>query len=105
LVIGWRRPDGASMSSGDWPHARAFNLLVADADPGQPHAAIAILINGTDSDQLFRLPPASQYGQWRLAWSSANDRMTGDAGVSVSATSVAVLLSARDATDNQWRNA
>jgi glycogen operon protein len=104
FVIGWRRPDGASMSAGDWPHARAFNLLVADADPGQPHAAIAILINGTDNDQHFWLPPASQYGHWRLAWSSANDRTIVEAGANVSATSVAVLLSARDATDNQWRN-
>ncbi|MDH4124575.1 MAG: glycogen debranching protein GlgX [Gammaproteobacteria bacterium] len=92
VAIAWYRPDGQRKAAQDWPHSRAFALLLSD--PGHRPAAVAICINGMQASQAFRLPAPLAGCEWQLRWCSADDGMLNEVVVSVPGASIAVLLSA-----------
>ncbi|MDA0705371.1 MAG: hypothetical protein O2907_04320 [Proteobacteria bacterium] len=94
VAIAWYRPDGKRKSAQDWPHSRAFALLLSD--PGQHPSAVTICINGLDAGQTFHLPAPAAGCHWQLAWCSTEDGTLNERSASVPAVSIAVLLSMPD---------
>jgi len=69
--VRWLRPDGAPMSDHDWPHARAFCVVLSESE--SEDVAVALLINGTDAVSTFELPNIGGAGDWKLLFSSNDD--------------------------------
>lgn len=72
--IEWLAPSGAELHGLDWHHTRAMTLLLCDTHDTStpPHAAIALVMNPTESTLTFTLPIAADDGAWQIAYHSTS---------------------------------
>jgi isoamylase len=69
----WLRCDGKPMQPEDWPAAGAAGLILATTRPVPADGvqALALLMNPTEEDVQFALPPSDDGKDWQVAFSTA----------------------------------
>jgi len=87
--VEWLRPDGATMRDDDWRDDDAQTLVAALYAEGD--RVLVILHRGLD-EIAVRAPPARDAHGWRLAFSSAREKPTGDVEASLVVAPRAVML-------------
>ncbi|MEO0573979.1 MAG: glycogen debranching protein GlgX [Pseudomonadota bacterium] len=76
--IEWLAPSGEELHGLDWHHTRAMTLLLCDTDdlPEAPHAAVALMMNPTETALSFTLPVVADSGKWHIAYHSTVSPLT-----------------------------
>ncbi len=77
--IDWLHPDGTTLTDADWPHARAFTVILSARHGSAASSHAAILLNGSDRNLEFRIPEKKYGGAWHVAFSSAGEPQRTDA--------------------------
>ncbi len=73
--IDWMHPDGTTLAEADWPHARAFTVVLSGrrGSAASTSSHVAIFLNGSDRELEFRIPGGRYGNAWQAAFSSAGE--------------------------------
>jgi glycogen operon protein len=90
--IDWLNGDGQALQSHDWHATRSMAIVMSERVRGQIQNAVAILINGEQTDRQFRLPYRELGRKWRLAFSSSPDTAMDRRDVTMPTLSIGLLI-------------
>jgi glycogen operon protein len=91
VEIGWFSPQGERMADADWQNAASVSVLISRTAASGQEQRVAILINGTQSQQPFFLPGEHS---WQVAFASAPCPVSAAGSVELDASGIALLLPA-----------
>jgi glycogen operon protein len=89
VQINWLSPHGRRMADANWHEAASVAVVISGAPAGGAQQHVALLINGADSLESFRLPGE---GDWQVGFSSGHCTMSAAGSFELGASSIAVLL-------------
>jgi glycogen operon protein len=89
VEISWVSPHGQSMADADWRDAATVSVLIRSTPADGPPQRVAILINGSESNDTFTLPGEDE---WQVAFATAPCSMSAADSFELDASSIAVLL-------------